>query len=128
MSVPAHGGRLVHRELSEADRARRDSELAALPKIRPAIDDLYDVQQIAVGGYSPLEGFMDRATFEGVLTRTRLPNDLAWSMPILLTPPGEENAKTIAALNPGDEAAILDDQGRLFAILHLEEHGVAKQA
>ena len=121
MTAPPHGGRLVHRELSEADRARRDAELADLPKLRPAIDDLYDVQQIAVGSYSPLEGFMDRATLERVLTSTRLPNDLPWSMPILLTPPGPENAKTIAALTAGDDAAILDDKGRLIAMLHLEE-------
>ncbi|HXQ94742.1 MAG TPA: sulfate adenylyltransferase [Thermoplasmata archaeon] len=121
MTVPAHGGHLVNRELSEADRKRREAELAHLPKLRPSIDDLYDVQQIAIGGYSPLEGFMDRATFEGVLTKTRLPNGLPWSMPILLTPPGEENAKVIAGLQPGDDAAILDDQDRLIAVLHLSE-------
>jgi sulfate adenylyltransferase len=121
MTAPPHGGRLVHRELSEADRARRDAELADLPKLRPAIDDLYDVQQIAVGSYSPLEGFMDRATLERVLTSTRLPNDLPWSMPILLTPPGPENAKTIAALTAGDDAAILDDKDRRIAVIHLEE-------
>jgi sulfate adenylyltransferase len=121
VTVPAHGGRLIHRELSVADRARRESEVAALPKLRPALDDLYDVQQIAVGSYSPLEGFMDRATFEGVLARTRLPNNLPWSMPIVLTPPGPENAATIATLSPGDDAAILDDHDRLIAILHLDE-------
>jgi sulfate adenylyltransferase len=121
VTVPAHGGRLIHRELNEGERTRRDAEVADLPKLRPVLDDLYDVQQIAVGAYSPLEGFMDRTTFERVLSNGRLPNDLPWSMPIVLTPPGEENAKTIAALQPGEEAAILDDQGRLFAILHLEE-------
>lgn len=121
MTIPPHGGRLVRRELSDTDRARREAEVDDLPKLRPFIDEVYDAEKIAVGAYSPLEGFMDRATFEGVLSGNRLPNDLPWSMPILLTPPGPENAATIQALAPGDEAGLLDGQGRLFAILHLEE-------
>jgi sulfate adenylyltransferase len=121
MSLPPHGGRMVRRELSEADRARRDAELADLPKLRPFVDEVYDAEKIAVGAYSPLEGFMDRATFEGVLSGNRLPNDLPWSMPILLTPPGPENAATIASLSPGDEAALLDGGGNFFALLRLEE-------
>jgi sulfate adenylyltransferase len=121
VTVPAHGGQLIHRELSESDRVRRDAEFEHLPKLRPSIDELYDLQQIAIGGYSPLEGFMDRATFERVLTKTRLASDLPWSMPIVLTPPGPENAKTIAGLTPGDDAGIVDDKGRLVGILHLTE-------
>ncbi|MCI4321716.1 MAG: sulfate adenylyltransferase [Thermoplasmata archaeon] len=121
MTAPPHGGRLIHRELSESDRSRLDGELAGLPKIRPAIDDLYDAQQIATGAYSPLEGFMDRSTFERVLSTNRLPNDLPWSMPISLTPPGPENAATIAGVKPGDQVAILDDKDRFVAVLHLTE-------
>ncbi|HKV90189.1 MAG TPA: sulfate adenylyltransferase [Thermoplasmata archaeon] len=121
MTIAPHGGRLVERELSEPERARRDAELAELPQLRPSLDDLYDVEKIGVGAYSPLEGFMDRTTFEGVLANTRLPGGLAWSMPILLTPPGPENAATIQGLDSGDDAAILDEKGRLIAILHLTE-------
>jgi sulfate adenylyltransferase len=121
MRTAPHGGRLINRELSEADRTRRAAEVAHLPKLHPSIDDLYDVQQLGIGGYSPLEGFMDHATFERVLTKTRLANDLPWSMPIVLTPPGAENARVIAGLKAGDEAAILDDKDRLIAILHLSE-------
>jgi sulfate adenylyltransferase len=121
MPIKAHGGHLVQRELTGPERERREAELADLPKLRPFIDDLYDVEKIGVGAYSPLEGFMDQATFDAVLRTTRLPNGAVWSMPILLTPPGPENAATIAALSAGDEAAIVDDQGRLIAILHVSE-------
>lgn len=121
MTIPPHGGRLVRRELSDSERVRREAEVDDLPKLRPFIDDVYDAEKIGVGAYSPLEGFMTRAAFEGVLSGNRLPNDLPWSMPILLTPPGPENAATIRALSPGDEVGLLDGSGRLFALLHLEE-------
>jgi sulfate adenylyltransferase len=121
MTIRAHGGRLVQRQLSEPERARRESELKDLPKLRPFIDDLYDAEKIAIGAYSPLEGFMDRTTFDSVLRTTRLPNGAVWSMPIVLTPPGKENAATIAALSAGDDAAILDDQDRLIAVVHVSE-------
>ena len=62
---------------------------------------------------------MDAATLHEVLDHTRLPGGAHWSMPVLLTPPGPENLAVIEKLSPGDEAALLDDSGRFFALLHV---------
>ncbi len=121
MTITPHGGRLVDRQVGVRERERRDAELGDLPKLRPFVDDLYDTEKIGIGAYSPLEGFLSKEALDGVLTRSRLPDDLPWTIPILLTPPGPENAATIAALKPGDDASILDEKGRAIAILHLEE-------
>lgn len=121
MRPAPHGGRLVQRVLSEGERARREAEAKDLPKLRPFIDEVYDAEKIAVGAYSPLDGFMGSEALESVLTRTRLPGDLPWSMPILLMPPGKENASAIAALKAGDQVGLVDDAGRLFALVDLEE-------
>ena len=121
MALPPHGGRLVDRMASESERARRDAELADLPKLRPFIDQVYDAEKIGTGAYSPLEGFMTASTLEGVLSAGRLPGGLAWSMPILLAPSGAENERVVAGLRAGDDVALLDDKDRFFALLHLDE-------
>ncbi|HZY93153.1 MAG TPA: sulfate adenylyltransferase [Thermoplasmata archaeon] len=121
MPLPAHGGRLISREVSTTEREKRDAELAELPQLRPVIDQVYDAEKIGIGAYSPLEGFMDSGTLESVLEKGRLPDGLPWPMPILLSPSGAQNEAVLAKLRPGDEVALLDDKGRFFALLHLEE-------
>jgi len=121
MTIPAHGGRLIDRQLGGRERERRESEVADLPKVRPFIDDLYDAEKIGIGAYSPLEGFMGSAALESVLRTSRLPGGLPWPMPILLTPTGPANDAVVAAARPGDALALLDGQDRLVALLHLEE-------
>ena len=121
MSLPAHGGRLIDRQVPAPERQRRESELKDLPKLRPFVDQVYDAEKIGTGAYSPLEGFMGSEALAGVLTRTRLPNGLPWSMPILLAPTGVENLAVVEAARPGDAIALLDDRGSFFALLHLEE-------
>jgi sulfate adenylyltransferase len=121
MIPPAHGGRLIDRELPEPQRARRLSEAGELPSIQPFIDQVYDAEKIGVGAYSPLEGFMDRNTYESVLATSRLPGGLPWSMPILLAPSAAASLEVVRAVSPGDDLALLDPTGQPFAILHLEE-------
>ena len=121
MALPPHGGRLVDRLVSDRERERREAELDDLPKLRPFIDQVYDAEKIGVGAYSPLEGFMDSTTLESVVRTTRLPGGLPWSMPILLAPTGPENEATVGALSAGDAAALLDEKGRFFALVNVEE-------
>jgi sulfate adenylyltransferase len=119
--IAAHGGRLIDRQVSDAERARRESELKDLPKLRPFVDDVYDAEKIGTGAYSPLTGFMGKDELASVLQHSRMPGGAIWPMPILLTPSGKENEAVIQSLEPGDHAALLDDQGRFFALLKLSE-------
>ena len=43
-----------------------------------------DVENIADGIFSPLEGFLGQQDFESVVSRGRLANDLAWTIPTVL--------------------------------------------
>ena len=117
--VEPYGGRLVARELSEAARSNRDAELRDLVTITPSIDQLYDAEKIAIGAYSPLEGFMDSETVRSVTTTGRLLNGLPWSIPIHFPVPTD--AQGVASVRPGDEVGLLDGQRRLIAVLHVEE-------
>jgi sulfate adenylyltransferase len=119
-----HGGHLVDRRATEAERVRREGEQKDLLTLQPFIDSIYDAEKIGLGAYSPLEGFQDRATVESIVNTGRLPNGLPWTIPILLAPTGTHNLSVVSAAKPGDEIGLLDQHDRLFAILHLEEKSV----
>ncbi len=117
--IEPYGGRLVHRVLSEPERARREAEAQDLIRVAPPIDQLYDAEKLAIGAYSPLDGFMGAEMLRSVAETGRLPNSLPWSMPIPFpVPPGAANAASVKA---GDEVGLVDSQGRLIALLHVEE-------
>ncbi len=116
-----HGGHLVNRLVSPAERARREAERADLPTLQPFVDQVYDAEKIGVGAYSPLEGFQGEAALQSVVGSGRLPNGLPWTIPILFAPQGLENTRVVAGLKPGDEVGLRDQHGQLFAVLHLEE-------
>ncbi|WHY83848.1 sulfate adenylyltransferase [Neobacillus novalis] len=76
-SVP-HGGKLINRmNLNVAsDFSLNYVDLDNV--------ELSDLELIANGAYSPLEGFMGKADYESVVNNMRLANGLPWSLPITL--------------------------------------------
>ena len=121
MEPKPHGGKLVDRRLSDAERMRREAELKDLPHLVPFVDQIYDAEKIGIGAYSPLEGFMDAATLESVLRSGRLPGGLPWTMPVLLPIPSHVEAATADRLQPGEEVALLEGSGRFIGLLHVTE-------
>jgi sulfate adenylyltransferase len=121
MIPPPHGGHLINRLASEAVRERRDAELADLPRVSPALDQLYDAEKIGIGAYSPLEGFMDSSTLQSVLETGRLPGGLPWTIPIHFPVPDRAGAAGLKDVGPGDEVALLDSRGQALALLSIEE-------
>ena len=110
--VAPHGGILIENTLSSSDSdAVRD-----LPKLELDEFGMTDVRQIAIGTYSPLDGFMNRDQLESVLATNRLPNGLAWTMPILLQLP----ASITASHSKGDSLAITHN-GEIQALLDVDE-------
>lgn len=107
--IPPYGGTLVQRVAGgdEADALR--AEAATLPSIEISERILSDLYLLAVGALSPLEGFMDAATYRSVLEEMRLPSGLPWTIPIVL-PVSEERAATIAR---GDRVALRAEDGAL---------------
>ena len=73
-----HGGKLVQRVdlLYPVDFSLNTVELDKMA--------LSDLELIANGGYSPLQGFMGETDYDSVVKRMRLSNDIPWSIPITL--------------------------------------------
>ena len=74
--IKPHGGNLVNR-FSNID----PSDLSS---IEITTDLANDVENIADGIFSPLEGFLTQQDFENVVENGRLANDIPWTIPIVL--------------------------------------------
>lgn len=112
-----HGGTLINRILTGAERDAALAKVEGLPKITLNERQIADLDMIACGALSPLSGFMGKADYDSVVERIRLANDLPWSLPITLTV-SEADA---AAYEMGQEIALLDEAGKPLAILNLAE-------
>ncbi|KAI1823657.1 putative sulfate adenylyltransferase [Xylaria intraflava] len=107
MANPPHGG--VLKDLLARDLPRQ-AELAAEAEKLPAIvlteRQLCDLELILNGGFSPLEGFMNEADYNGVVKDNRLANGVLFSMPITL----DLSLDTIKqlGLKPGQRVTLRD--------------------
>ena len=112
--VSPHGGKLVNRVLENPPDSR---DLESLPKILLDQNKQMDVEQIAVGTYSPLEGFMGQQDFLSVLTGMRLANGIVWPIPIVL----DVSDEIADELTIGEVVGLADQEGVVMGLLHLNE-------
>jgi len=106
-----HGGALVNRFYPK----EIDLEDANVINVNQEIAD--DIENIAHGVFSPLEGFMCYNDLESVMDRMRLENDIPWTIPIIL----DVNQKTIEGLREGDTTFLVHGKSSLLASIEIEE-------
>jgi sulfate adenylyltransferase len=112
-----HGGSLITRLAPDEERERWLDEAGKLVSIQLGEKALADLECLAVGAFSPLEGFMVRADYQAVLKDMRLDSGLVWSIPVTLPADDDQVRRLKGAENV---ALVAGDSGPL-AILHLEE-------
>ncbi len=115
--IQPHGGRLVERILKGEQKKKILEKAAGLPFVKLDAESVSDVENIATGVFSPLEGFMGKEDFRHVLKQMRLSSDLPWTIPIVLDV-GKEEADE---LKVGGLVLLLNEKDEPAAILHLEE-------
>jgi sulfate adenylyltransferase len=115
--VPPHGGQLVDRTARGAAREALLQTAAKLPTITLNAREEADLELIANGAFSPLEGFLGEKDYLSVRDNKRLANGLVWSIPVTLSASEEE----IRMLTIGEDVALHGRHGRLLAVLHLTE-------
>src|SRR5713101_919397 len=82
--VAPHGGRLVDRILRGGALEEASRRASSLKRIALNARTMSDLELLAGGAYSPLEGFMGKADYRSVLDDMRLANGLPWTLPITL--------------------------------------------
>jgi sulfate adenylyltransferase len=115
--IQPHGGNIVDRALKGKAREEAIAMAAGLPRLVIDAEIVSDLENIATGVYSPLEGFLEEADFTAVVEGCRLASDLAWTIPIVL----DVDKKTAEGLKTGTEVALATEDGRPVAILRLRE-------
>jgi sulfate adenylyltransferase len=115
--VAPHGGTLVNRVVDQAKAESLKKEAAGLTKIVLSPREQCDLEMIAIGGFSPLIGFMNQADFTRVCNEMRLANGTAWPIPVTLSPSDEVTAK----INVGQKLALMDDKNRLLGVMSVSE-------
>ena len=110
---------LVNRLVSEKKKERVFEEMDDLPKLNVSIETMMDTEKIAIGAYSPLEGFLGQKDYQSVLDEMRLSNGSPWTIPIILAPSGDENEQLVKSLREGDNVALTYKES--VAMMHLEE-------
>jgi len=84
-AIAPHGGELINRIASPEQRQEFLEKADFLPVVQLDERTLSDLEMIAIGGFSPLTGFMEQADYETVVSDMRLSNGLPWSVPITLS-------------------------------------------
>lgn len=113
--VKPHGGGSLKPLMLEGDAlAAERARAGSLPRLRVSSREKGDLIMLGIGGFTPLEGFMTRADWEGVCDGYRTAAGLFWPIPITLS--------TDADVAVGSEVALADpDGGELLATLRVTE-------
>jgi len=116
-TIAPHGGTLVDRFATGDERERLRRSVEKLPRITLNRREISDLEMIAIGAFSPLEGFLGEADYESVVTRMHLASGCAWTIPVTLAVGADEEAR----YSTGDDVALVEEGGKPLAVLHLAE-------
>jgi sulfate adenylyltransferase len=104
--IAPHGGELVERA------GERPADLESLETVRLTSRELSDLDMLASGALSPLDGFMGREDYESVVESMRVASGLPWALPVCLAVP--EAPK-------GERVVLADESGRALAVLDVQD-------
>jgi sulfate adenylyltransferase len=108
MLVPPHGkGPLRPLSVAPAQVKEERARAASLRKLRVSSREKGDLIMLGIGGFTPLEGFMTRADWEGVCDGFRTASGLFWPIPITLSTNEDVAVGTeITLADPDDDTAL----------------------
>src|SRR5256884_3615208 len=104
--IAPHGGYLVDRT------GPRPDNVDSLEQVALTSRELSDLDMLASGALSPLEGFMGRDDYDRVLEEMRLAKGIPWALPVCLAVDHEPQS---------DEVTLTDEDGKPFAVLEMDE-------
>lgn len=115
--INPHGNKMVNKIADKKEVKALEEKAVSLFKLKIEYRTATDCNMIANGGFSPLEGFMNKDDALNVIENMHLSTGLIWSIPILLPVSPEITDK----IKPGKEVALYDNRDKLIALLKAEE-------
>jgi len=116
--VTPHGGVLKPLLLTGDARAEAAARAGSLKQIRISSRESSDLVMLAMGAFSPLDGFMRKADYLGSAKEMRLADGTLWPIPITLSVSTDQ----ASAMAEGEEITLVDDDtGEVMALMTVEE-------
>ncbi|RUR84995.1 sulfate adenylyltransferase [Chlorogloeopsis fritschii PCC 9212] len=115
--IPPHGGQLINRIATPEQREVFLSKAEFLPRVQLDARAVSDLEMIAIGGFSPLTGFMNQEDYNRVVAEMRLANGTVWSIPITLSVTEE----VAAPLTEGGLIRLDNPEGQFIGVLELTQ-------
>ncbi|HOK10106.1 MAG TPA: sulfate adenylyltransferase [Candidatus Hydrogenedens sp.] len=117
MAIEPHGGVLVNRFVSIVERNVKREEAKRLKSIQ--LDEYlsFDLDCIAKGIFSPLEGFMCEEETLSCLETMHLRPGIPWTIPILL----DVSSKKAEEIEIGENVALYDTEEQLIGIITVRD-------
>ncbi len=118
MNKPYGADELVNSVIqAEEDKNSLQEEAKDLKSVNVPDRFLSDCEMLAIGAFTPLEGFMNEEDVDSVVKNMRLSNGLTWGIPIILL----VSEKQASGLNVDERIAIKDGQDRLIALMNVNQ-------
>ena len=111
----AHGGELKDLYLPADQREEEKRRARDFRSWDMTMRQLCDVELLLNGGFSPLEGFMGKEDYDGVVERMRLASGILWPMPITL----DVTEEFASSVKEGETIALRDQEGVLIATMEI---------
>ncbi len=114
--VPPHGSNILNPLALSGDRLNTEVDKAnSLPTITCSSREAGDIIMLGIGGFTPLDGFMNKADWQGVCDSMTMSNGLFWPIPITLSTDDED-------IIEGDEIAIVSpENNEIIATMKVSE-------
>jgi sulfate adenylyltransferase len=124
--VNPHGGGNLRPLLLEGDALKSELTYAAtLPKVVVSSREKGDIVMLGQGGFTPLDGFMTHADWQGVCDGMKMASGLFWPIPITLS----TNKATADAIKVAGDVALIDpENGAVLATMKVTEKYVIDKA
>ena len=111
--ITSHGGKLKELIVDETRANELKEEVIYLPSWNLTLRQIWDVELLLNGAFSPLKGFMGRDDYIGVVENMRLTDGTLWPIPIVL----DVTRKFTSSLNEGDRIALRHPEGMVLAVM-----------
>ena len=117
--VKPHGGGELKPLLLDGDAlAQEKARAASLPKVNVSSREAGDLIMMGIGGFTPLDGFMTHADWEGVCDGMKMANGLFWPIPITLS----TDKATADGVKEGSDIALFDpERDEILATMRVTE-------
>lgn len=116
--IPPHGGKgLVCALLEGAELEAEKKKAAGLKQLPISGRENGDLIMMGIGGFSPLNGFMGKASWKRVCEEYLLEDGTFWPIPVTLS----ADKADADAINPGDEIALVNPDGEVMATMKVDE-------